>query len=73
MFSLHFLPITFLSLGSRLDMVLLGFYDFFSLFNDYLATSAKRLGGSIINVYRNYDGFCIRSALMFSAFSSNSN
>jgi hypothetical protein len=34
---------------------------FFSLFNGYLVISAKRLGVS--NVHRNYDGFCIESAL----------
>ena len=34
-----------------------------SLFNNSLATSAKCLGGTIINIYRNHDGFCIGSAL----------
>jgi hypothetical protein len=34
-----------------------------SLVNNYLATSAKRLGDSIINVHRNYGDFCIGSAL----------
>jgi hypothetical protein len=44
-----------------------------SLFNNYLATSAKRLGDSIINVHRNYDDFCIGSALSRSfAFLSRS-
>jgi hypothetical protein len=37
------------------------FYDFYSLFNNYLATSTKCLGGSTINVYRNYGSFCIGS------------
>jgi hypothetical protein len=35
-----------------------------SLFNNYLAMSAKRLSDSTINVHRNYGGFCIESALM---------
>ena len=35
----------------------------FALFNNYLAISAKHLDGSTINVYRNYDDFCIGSAL----------
>ena len=58
-----FYPITYIlslfssCLGSR------GFYDFYSLFNNYLATSAKRLGNSTINVYRNYDGLYIESGL----------
>jgi len=34
-----------------------------SLFNNYFAASAKCLGGTIINVYRNYDSFYIESAL----------
>jgi len=38
-----------------------------SLFNNSLATLAKYLGGTAINIYRNYDGFCIRSALIQSA------
>jgi len=72
-----FYPITFIlspfstnhipsCLSSRVDMV--SNLDPFcmillSLFNNYLATSAKRLGGSTINVHRNYGGFCIGSAL----------
>jgi hypothetical protein len=35
-----------------------------SLFNNYLAMSAKCLGDSTINVHRNYGGFYIESALM---------
>ena len=38
------------------------FYDFYSLFNNYLATSAKCLSGTIINVYRDYNSFYIGSA-----------
>jgi len=34
-----------------------------SLFNNSLATSAKCLGGTAINIYRNHDGLCIGSAL----------
>jgi hypothetical protein len=34
-----------------------------SFFNNYLAILVKRLGDSIINVYRNYGDFCIESAL----------
>jgi len=40
----------------------------FSLFNNYFVTSAKRLGDNIINVHRNYDAFCIESALISSPF-----
>jgi len=65
-----FYPITFilspfstnyitLCLGSCVDMV--SILDqvsmIFTLFSNYLATSAKCLGGTIINVYRNYDSF----------------
>jgi hypothetical protein len=32
-------------------------------FNNYLAASAKYLDDNITNVYRNYSGFYIRSAL----------
>ena len=46
---------------SNLDLVFMIFT--LSLSNNSLATSAKCLGGTIINVYRNYDGFCIGSAL----------
>ena len=35
-----------------------------SLFNNYIVTSAKCLGDTAINVYRNHNGFCIGSALM---------
>jgi hypothetical protein len=45
---------------SNLDLV----YMIFALFNNYLATSAKRLGGCSTNVDRNYGGFCIGSGLM---------
>jgi hypothetical protein len=38
------------------------------LFNNYLATSTKCLGGSTINIHRNYNGFCIGSALMDSFY-----
>jgi hypothetical protein len=41
---------------SNLDSVSIFFY---SLFNNYLATSAKRLADSTINVHRNYNDFCI--------------
>ena len=44
---------------SNLDLVSI----IFALFNNYLAISAKHLGGSTINVYKNSDGFCIGSAL----------
>jgi hypothetical protein len=53
--------------GSRVDMVsnldLVSMIFALSLFNNYLATSVKWLDDSTINVHRNYDGFCIRSAL----------
>jgi hypothetical protein len=42
---------------SNLDSV----FIIFALFNNYLATSAKRLGGNTINAHRNYGGFCIGS------------
>ena len=45
---------------SKLDPVSMTFA--LSLFNNYLATSAKYLDGTIINVYRNYGGFCIGTA-----------
>jgi hypothetical protein len=35
----------------------------FFLFNNYLATSAKYLGGNAINVHENYDDLCIGSSL----------
>ena len=65
-------PITFIlspfltnHLGFGVDMFSkLGFL--LSLFNNYLAMSAKCLGGTVINVYRNHDGFCIGSALNLS-------
>jgi hypothetical protein len=47
---------------SKLDPVSMIFA--LSLFNKYLAASAKYLDGTIINVYRNYGGFCIGTALM---------
>jgi hypothetical protein len=47
---------------SNLDLVSMIFA--LSLFNNSLATSAKCLGGIIINIYRNHDGFCIGSALI---------
>ena len=57
-----------LCLGSRIDMVSnldpVSMIFALSLFNNYLATSVKHLGGSTINVHRNYGGFCIGSALM---------
>jgi hypothetical protein len=46
---------------SNLDLVSMIFA--LSLFNNYLATSAKCSGGGTINVHRNYAGFCIESAL----------
>ena len=56
-------------LGSRVDMVskLDPIFMIFTLtlFNNYLTTSAKCLGDIIINVYRNYYGFYIGSALRF--------
>ena len=51
-------------LDSRVDMVSnldLVSMILLSLFNNYLATSAKYLGGSTINVYRNY-GVCPKQA-----------
>ena len=51
---------------SNLDPVSMIFALF--LFNNYLATSAKYLGGSTINAHRNY-GFCIGSALSHHALS----
>ena len=55
-------------LGSSVDMVSkldpVSMIFALSLFNNYLVTSAKCLCDTIINVYRNYDGFCIRSVLM---------
>jgi hypothetical protein len=47
---------------SNLDPVSMIFALF--LFNNYLATSAKRLGDSTINVHKNYGAFCIGSALI---------
>ena len=47
---------------SNLDQVSMIFA--LSLFNNSLAISAKCLGGTVINIYRNHDGFCIGSALM---------
>jgi len=41
---------------------------FFSLFNNYITTSAKWLGGIAINVYRNHGSFCIGSAFSFKIF-----
>jgi hypothetical protein len=48
---------------SNLDPISMIFALSLSLFNNYIDTSAKWLGGSIINVHKNYGGFCIRSAL----------
>ena len=45
---------------SNLDPV---FMIFALLFNNSIATSAKCLGGTVINMHRNHDGFCIGSAL----------
>jgi hypothetical protein len=53
---------------SNLDLVSMIFA--LSFFNIYLATLAKCLGGSTINVHRNYDGFCIESALARSIIQS---
>ena len=52
-------------LSSRVDMVsnLDMISMIFTLFNNYLVTSIKRLGNSIINFHRNYAGFYIESAL----------
>ena len=54
-------------IGSRVDMVsnldLVSMIFALSLFNNYLAISAKRLGDSTINVHINYSGFCIGCAL----------
>ena len=53
--------------GSRVDMVSnldpVSMIFALSLFNNYLATSAKRLGDNTINIHRNYNDFYIRSAL----------
>ena len=63
-FSINHIPSC---LGSREDMVSnldpVSMIFALSLFNNYLATSVKHLGGSTINVHRNYGGFCIGSAL----------
>jgi hypothetical protein len=48
---------------SNLDLVYMIFALSLSLFNNYLATSAKRLDSSTINVHRNYGDFCNGSAL----------
>jgi hypothetical protein len=65
-FSINHIPLCF---GSRVDMI--SNLDpvsiiFLSLFNNYIAISTKHLGVSTINVYRNYGGFCIGSALISS-------
>jgi hypothetical protein len=56
-------------LGSRIDMISnldpVSMIFALSLFNNYLATSAKRLGGSTINIHINYDGVCVGSALIY--------
>ena len=75
-YGIIFYPITYIlspfstdhnPFGSRVDMVSnldpVSMIFALSLFNNYLATSVKRLGGSTINVYRNYANFYIRSAL----------
>ena len=73
-----FYPITFIispfstnyitsCLGSRVDMVsnLDPVSMIFTLsLGTTLPTSVKCLDDTIINVYRNYDGFCIESALV---------
>jgi hypothetical protein len=81
LYTIIFYPITFIlslfstnhitsCLGSRIDMVSIldrvSMIFALSLFNKYLATLAKCLGNTIINIYRNYDGFYIRSALNMS-------
>ena len=54
-------------LGSCVDMVSnidpVSMICALSLFNNSLATSAKCLGGTAINIYRNHDDFYIESAL----------
>ena len=47
---------------SNLDPVYMIFT--LSIFNNYIATSAKCLDGAAINVYRNHNDFCIGSALI---------
>ena len=76
-YRLFFYPITFIlfpflanhitsCLGFCLDMVSnldpVSMIFTLSLFNNSLATSAKCLGGTAINIYRNHDGLCIGSA-----------
>jgi hypothetical protein len=49
-------------LGSRVDIVS-NLHPVFMIFALSLATSAKRLVDNIINVHKNYGGFCIESVL----------
>jgi len=49
-------------LGFCVDIVSNFSINFTLSLNKYIATSTKCLGGTAINVYRNHNGFCIRSA-----------
>jgi hypothetical protein len=58
-----------LCFGSHVDMVSnldpVSMIFLLSFFNNYITTSAKRLGDSTINVHTNYGDFCIGSGLVW--------